>query len=251
MRRSQPLGDMPEHLRTVVAGIFKELDDRAFGPVAAATSLEDANERATKAFDIFASLWPAVLGALIPWMQDNPERFVTMRHVVTDVWSSAEVRRLGDVACGWFAAAQDARVALANAIMEEPLSVARASESTIVDRCIVADFALMFGLFLAHHESVPVVAGLPVTMAKLAYDAAKEAYVLATTARFADPDPLVRCSAQLGAGVDHERAGAAAADDDARQVEARQPLAEIDGQVGGAAQEVGQARAIGVGVTGA
>jgi hypothetical protein len=181
------LDDMPEHLRTVVAGIFKEIDDRAFGPIAAATSLEVANEQATKAFDIFASLWPAVLGALIPWMQEDPERFVTMGHVVTDVWTSAAGHRLGDVACSWFAAAQDARLALANAIMRESVLITPSNEATIVDRCIVADFALMFGLFLAHHERVMVVAELPVTMAKLAYDAAKEAYVLATTARFADP----------------------------------------------------------------
>lgn len=185
------LGDMPTHLRTVVEGILKEIDDRAFRPVAAATSLEEANHQAAKAFDIFANLWPAVLGALIPWLQDNPERFVTMGRVVTDVWTSAEARRLGGAACSWFAAAQDARVALANAIMKESVSVPRANEATIVDRCVVADFALMFGLFLAHHESVTVVAELPVTMAKLAYDAAKEAYVLATTAHFADPDPLV------------------------------------------------------------
>lgn len=186
------LGDMPAHLRTVVEGIFKEIDDRAFRPVAAATSLEEANHQAAKAFDVFATLWPAVLGALIPWLQDNPERFVTMGRVVIDVWTSKEARRLGGEACSWFAAAQDARVALANAIVKESVSVPPANEETIVDRCIVADFALMFGLFLAHHDSVTVVAELPVTMAKLAYDAAKEAYVLATTARFADPDPLVQ-----------------------------------------------------------
>jgi hypothetical protein len=185
------LGDMPEHLRTVVAGIFKEIDDRAFGPLAAAKSLEEANQQATKAFDVFANLWPAVLGALIPWMQDNPDRFVTMGHIATDVWTSAEGSRLGSAACSWFAAAQDARVALANAIMKESLAVDRANEETIVDRCIVADFALMFGVFLAHHEGVTVVAELPLTMAKLAYDAAKEAYVLASMARFADPEPLV------------------------------------------------------------
>lgn len=188
----EALGDMPAHLRTVVAGIFKEIDDRAFRPIAEATSLEEANEQAARSFDIFANLWPAVLGALIPWMQENPERFVAMGHIVTDVWTSVEAHRLGGTACSWFAAAQDARVALANAIMKESPVVPRANEATIVDRCVVADFALMFGLFLVHHENVSVVSELPVTMAKLAYDAAKEAYVLATSARFADPDPLVR-----------------------------------------------------------
>jgi len=185
------LGDMPEHLRTVVAGIFKEIEDRAFRPIAATTSIEEASEQATKAFNIFANLWPAVLGALIPWMQENPERFVTMGHVVTDVWTSSEARRLGDAACSWFAAAQDARVAVANAISKESVSVPPANEETIVHRCVVADFALMFGLFLAHEKNMSAVRELAVTMAKIAYDAAKEAYVLATTYRFADPDPLV------------------------------------------------------------
>jgi hypothetical protein len=124
-------------------------------------------------------------------MQDNPDRFVSMGHIATDVWTSPGGSRLGSAACSWFAAAQDARVALANAIMKESFAVTRANEATIVDRCIVADFALMFGVFLAHHERATVVAELPLTMAKLAYDAAKEAYVLASVARFADPEPLV------------------------------------------------------------
>jgi hypothetical protein len=184
-------GDLPVHLQTVVEGIVKEIEDRAFRPIAVATNLEEANQQAAKAFDIFANLWPAALGALIPWLQEDPARLVTLGHVATDVWTSAEARRLGDTACSWFAAAQDARVAIANAIMTESVSVPPAAEQTIVHRCAVADFALMFGLFLAHQERMPVVAELPVTMAKLAYDAAKAAYVLATTARFADPDPLV------------------------------------------------------------
>jgi hypothetical protein len=58
----ESLAGMPEHLRTVVTGIFKEIDDRAFRPVQEATNLDDAMAQATRAFDIFASLWPAVLG---------------------------------------------------------------------------------------------------------------------------------------------------------------------------------------------
>jgi hypothetical protein len=120
-------------------------------------------------------------------MQENPERLVAMSHVVTDVWTSEETRRrLGEIACSWFAAAQDARVALANAIRQDSVPISSASEDTIGHRGIVADFALMFGLFLAHAPSLRTAPELPVTMAKLAYDAAKEAYVLATTYRFAD-----------------------------------------------------------------
>ena len=185
----EAFGDMPAHLRTVVSGIFKEIEDRAFRPLVAATSLDHANAQATRSFGVFANLWPAVLGALVPWMQEDPERFVPMGSVVTDVWTSAEASRLGSATCSWFAAAQDARLALATVIMKESVSVARPNEETIVERCLVADFALMFGVFLAHNAPVPVVAELPLTMAKLAYDAAREAYVLASTARFADPEP--------------------------------------------------------------
>ncbi len=182
----ETLDDLPEHLRTVVAGIFKEIEDRAFRPMLIATSLDKASIQATRAFEVFANLWPAVLGALIPWMAENPERFVTMGDVATDVWTTPEARRFGDVACSWFAAAQDARLALAHSIIKESGAVSPAHEVTIVDRCVVADFALMFGLFLAHEQTAPAAPELPVAMAKLAYEAAKEAFVLATTHRFAD-----------------------------------------------------------------
>lgn len=103
-----------------------------------------------------------------------------------DVWTSAEARRLGEVACSWFAAAQDARIALAHAVMKETVLIPPANEMTILHRCVVADFALMFGLFLVR-EGTPTTPELSVAIAKLAYNAAKEAYVLATTQRFADP----------------------------------------------------------------
>jgi len=181
------LAALPEHLRTVATGILKEIDDRVFRPILEAVDLDAATTQAVRSFEVFANLWPAVLGALLPWMQENPDRLVAMGHVADDVWTSeATSRRIGEDACSWFAAAQDARSALAHAIMQDTVSISPLNEAAIVHRGLVADFALMFGLFLVH-EPVPLtVPELPVTMAQLAYEAAKEAYVLATTQRFAD-----------------------------------------------------------------
>ncbi len=179
-------GSMPEHLQKVVGGIFQEIDERVFQPIQIAPSLDEAMARARAAFATFVDLWQAVLRALGPWLQENPERLATLGHAVADVWTSDESRHLGDEARAWFAAAQDARMALADAIVREP-AVPPASEETIVDRCLVADFALLFGLFLAHETHPATAADLPVVMGKLAYDAAKDAYVLATAPRFEDP----------------------------------------------------------------
>lgn len=177
---------MPEHLQKVVGGIFREIDERVFRPIQMAPSLDEAMARAPAAFEMFVGLWQAVLRALGPWLQENPDRLATLGHTGADIWTSDENRHLGDEACAWFAAAQDARGALADAIVREP-SVPAASEERIVSRCLVADFALLFGLFLAHAPHPAAAADLPVAMGKLAYDAAKDAYVLATTPRFEDP----------------------------------------------------------------
>src|SRR5439155_7123459 len=55
-------------------------------------------------------------------------------------------------------------------------------------------------------------------------------------------------SGELGGGVDDEGAGAAAADDDAGEIKAREAVAQVDREVGRAAQEVGEAGAVGVGL---
>jgi hypothetical protein len=182
--------DMPEPLRRVVDGIVQEIEDRAFRPIQRASDLDGAMTQAKASFVIFADLWPAALGAIIPWMLDNPERLVAIDRVLTDTWTSEEARRvLGDDAVSWFAAAQDARVAIAHALPRDVAAVSPDAE-TILGRCVVADFAILLGLFLAQHPTPRVPEGLPVTIAKLAYEAAKEAYVLATTERFADPEPV-------------------------------------------------------------
>ena len=182
--------DMPEHLRKVVDGIFKEIEDRAFRPIQEASDLDGAMTQAQASFLIFADLWPAALAAIIPWMLDNPERIVAMGRVLTDTWASEETRRvLGDDAVSWFTAAQDARVAIVRALVQD-VATSSPNEEAILRRCVVVDFAILFGGFLAHHPSLRVTEGLPVAIAKLAYEAAKQAYVLATTHRFADPEPV-------------------------------------------------------------
>lgn len=182
--------DMPDHLRKVVDGILKEIEDRAFRPIQEASNLEGAMQQLKASLSIFADLWPAVLGALIPWMLDNPERLVAMGRELTGISTSEEARRaLGDEAVGWFAAAQDARVAIMHALLPNA-AVAVLNEEAILRHCVVADFAILFGTFLSHHPSPRAAADLPVTIGKLAYEAAKQAYVLATTHRFADPEPV-------------------------------------------------------------
>ncbi|HWO22563.1 MAG TPA: hypothetical protein VNO30_27580 [Kofleriaceae bacterium] len=178
----------PEHLQKVVGGIFQEIDGRVFHPIQSAPNLDEALGRARAGFEIFVVLWQAVLRALGPWLQENPERLATLGHRTADVWASDPSGHLDDEARAWFAAAQDARVALADAIMHEP-TIPPASEEKIVRHCLVADFALLFGLFLAHEAPTASRSALPVVIGKLAYDAAKAAYVLATTPRFEDPVP--------------------------------------------------------------
>ena len=184
--------DMPEHLRKVVDGILKEIEDRAFRPIQEASDLDGAMKQAKVSFLIFADLWPA-LGAIIPWTLDNPERperIVAMGRVLTETWASEETRCvLGDDATSWFTAAQDARVAIVRALVQDG-ETSSPNEEAILRRCVVVDFAMLFGAFLAHHPTLKVTEGLPVAIAKLAYEAAKQAYVLATANRFADPEPV-------------------------------------------------------------
>lgn len=182
--------DMPEHLRNVVVGIAKEIDDRCFRPVLEEADLDRALEHARASFQTFAELWPALLAAIAPWLLEDQGRLVAMTRVLTDTWTSEDtLEALGTEAAGWFAAAQDARAAIALGLVKNGMPVPPSHEATIVHLCLVADFAILLGLFLAQHSHPKLIDGLAVAIGKLAHESAKNAYVLMATHRFADPEP--------------------------------------------------------------
>lgn len=182
--------EMPEHLRNVVAGIVKEIDDRCFRPILAAPDLDSAMAQAQASFRIFAGLWPAALGAVAPWLLEDPERMAAVSQVLTDTWTSEEtLSAIGDEAASWLAAAQDARGAVVHALVKNGVLSPSPNEEAIVPLIVVADFAILLGLFLAQHPQPRVAGGLTVAIGKLAHESAKQAYVLATAHRFADPEP--------------------------------------------------------------
>jgi ABC-type transport system substrate-binding protein len=98
-------------------------------------------------------------------------------------------KRIGDDAAMWFSAAQDARVAVVHALMKDGVLPPSPNEEEIVRLCVVADFAILFGLFLVQHPRTKAPEGLAVAIGKLGHDSAKRAYVLATVHRFTDPEP--------------------------------------------------------------
>ena len=183
--------DMPEHLHKIVEGILKEIEDRAFRPLLAASNMAQVALISQQSFDVFVSLWPAVLGALTPWLQEQPDRMNALATFARDGWSSKEAHRLGEEARTWFTAAQAARATLANAIILNPSLIRATEEPAVVHHCVLADFALLFGVFLVHEPEVNPSSQLSLAMAKLAHDAATRAYSLATAHRFADQDQLV------------------------------------------------------------
>lgn len=182
---------MPEHLRNVVVGIAKEIEDRCFRPILAPPDLDGAMAQARASFLVFAELWPAALGAVAPWLLEDPERLSAVSHVLTDTWTSEEtLGAIGDEAASWFAAAQDARVAVVHALVKDGVLSSPPNEEDIVRLCVVADFAILLGLFLTQHPHRKSANGLEVAIGKLGYESAKRAYVLATVHRFADPEPM-------------------------------------------------------------
>jgi hypothetical protein len=183
--------DMPQHLHKVVEGVFKEIEDRTFRPLLAAPDMAQADLISQHSFDVFVDLWPAVLGALTPWLQEQPDRMSTMATFARDEWSSHEAHRLGDAVCTWFSAAQLARTILANAVLLNPSLIRAIDEQAVIHHCVLADFALLFGTFLVHEPEIKPLPELSLSMAKLAHDAATRAYSLATAYRFADQDQLV------------------------------------------------------------
>lgn len=179
---------MPDHLRNVVMGIEKEIENRCFRPILELPDLDGAMSQARASFLVFAELWPAALSAVAPWLLEDPDRLAAMSHVLTDAEETWDA--IGDDAAIWFTAAQDARVAIVHALVKDGvLSPSPNNEDEIVRLCVVADFAILFGLFLAQHPRTKTAEGLAVAIGKLGYESAKRAYVLATVHRFADPEP--------------------------------------------------------------
>jgi hypothetical protein len=182
---------MPEHLRNVVAGIVKEIEDRCFRPVLAAPDMDAAMGQARASFLIFAELWPAALSAVAPWLLEDAERLAAASYTLTDTWTSDEALGvLGEAAASWFAAAQDARAAVAHTVVKDGMLSPSATDDEIVRLCVVADFAILLGLFWVQHPRSEAVEGLAIAIGKLGHESAKRAYVLATAHRFADPEPV-------------------------------------------------------------
>ena len=179
---------MPEHLRDVVAGIEKEIEDRCFRPILETPDLDGAMARAQTSFLVFAELWPAALSAVAPWLLEDPDRLAAVGRALTDADETWDA--IGDDAAMWFSAAQDARVAVVHALMEDGVLTPSPNEEEIVRLCVVADFAILFGLFLVQHPRTKAPEGLAVAIGKLGHESAKRAYVLATMHRFADPEPV-------------------------------------------------------------
>jgi len=178
---------MPEHLRNVLAGIEKEIEDRCFRPILVPPDLDGAMARARVSFLMFAELWPAALSAVTPWLLEDPDRLAAVSHGLADTEETWDA--IGDDAAIWFTAAQDARVAITHALVKDGVPSPSPNEDEIVRLCVVVDFAILFGLFLAQHPRIKTADGLAVAIGKLGYESAKRAYVLATVHRFADPEP--------------------------------------------------------------
>lgn len=178
---------LPEHLKVVVRGLSKELDERVFEPMLGTPSPEVQ----TRSFRAFVDLWQALLSALGPWMQEEPDRPAEVAKIATNAWSDPVViTRLGADACGWFASAQKVRVDLATLALSGQIVQPLRDEDVIARACFMADFSIMFGLFLAHtHRTFPT--ALPLEVARSAHHNAKRGYVWATT-HLVDVDDEVR-----------------------------------------------------------
>src|SRR5262245_9027554 len=158
---------IPDDARASVEAIYKVIEDRALRPVIEAPSLEAANALAMQGFEIFVDLWPAAIGALLPWLQAHPEQIGKLTRVVRNAWRSERaISTLGEAACEWFGAAQSARLALADA------GTINANADEIVKYTFLADFAFTLGQFLIKDSSAKSIEGLPLLIARLAHDSA-------------------------------------------------------------------------------
>ena len=172
---------IPEEVRASVEAIYKEIEDRALRPVIEAPTIEAATALSIKGFELFIDLWHAVIGALLPWLQDHPDRFSKLTGAARDTWRSVDaLTRLGEDACEWFAAAQSARQALADAATVGP------SLDEIVRHTLPADFAFMLGVLLIRTPDAKPAEGLALSVAKLAHTSATNAFAIATRHHYAD-----------------------------------------------------------------
>lgn len=191
LRRAQlmvtPLSEreqIPDDIRASVEAIYKVIEDRALRPVVEAPTLEAADTLAMKGFEIFVDLWPAAIGALLPWLQGHPEQIGKLTGVVRDAWQSERaISMLGEAACEWFGAG----LALAGA------GAINANADAIVKYTFLADFAFTLGQFLIKDSSAKPIDGLPLLIARLAHDSATKAFALATQHLYAERGPGAYC----------------------------------------------------------
>lgn len=178
---------IPAEARASVEAIYKEIEDRALRPVIEAPTLEAADALTIKGFEVFIDLWPAAIGALLPWLQEHPDQFGKLTGAARDLWRSEDALvRLGEDACEWFAAAQTARQALADAAPGGP---GRDELDEIVKHTLLADFAFMLGVLMSQTPDAHPAAGLALSVAKLAHTSATNAFAIATKHRYADEAP--------------------------------------------------------------
>lgn len=144
---------LPEHIRNVLENLYEDLRRRAFVPIAKASSLATGVEAAKKGMVAFCEVWPAVQVTVLPWFAENPTRVVPTGQLAQDFWSTKVARRrLGDLACAEFAAAQDARLLIAHTVWSDLESGRMTAETaaryaTIVPLTLTADYALLMGAF--------------------------------------------------------------------------------------------------------
>jgi hypothetical protein len=175
---------VPENVRGLVDAIYDEIEARTLKPVLEASTLEEADARAIEGFGIFCDLWPAALGALIPWLMEDPEQIARWTGAARDLWRSDEaIQKLGENVCEWFAAAQSARQALAN------VSLAGIDLDELTKHVLLADYAHMLGALLVRASNARSAEGLALVVAKLAHTAATNAFAIATVHRYADETP--------------------------------------------------------------
>jgi hypothetical protein len=173
-----------EEVREAVEAIYKEIEDRALRPVIEAPTIEAADALAIRGFEIFIDLWPAAIGALLPWLQEHPDQLGRLTGAARDLWRSEEAaRKLGEDACEWFAAAQSARQAMATS------SSLGTNQDALVRHTLLADFAFMLGGLLIQAPDAKPAEGLALSVAKLAHTSATNAFALATQHLYADPAP--------------------------------------------------------------
>jgi hypothetical protein len=182
---------LPPHLEKIVRSLFSDLRRRSFLPVVRARSLSEGVQAATHGMAAFCEVWPAIQVTLLPWFLENPTRLAPTAQLSRDFWGSPQARRrLGDLACAEFAAAQDARLLLAevllqltqttpdvaaevgNAIAKDPLRW-----QAVLPSVLGADYALLLGMFTVTEPRKPrPAAGLIDWLARSSRVSARDAY---------------------------------------------------------------------------